>query len=418
MPRLTGLWRHPDFLTLWGAQTLAALSANVTNLALPLIAALTLHASPFEMGLLGTMATLPNIVIGLFAGTWVDRARRRPILIAADVIHALLLCSIPIAVVVNMLTIWQLYAVLFLSGVCTTFFDVANVSYLPSLVGRDQLTIANSRIVASTSVAGSVGPGLAGGLVQLLTAPIAILVDACSLGLSAALMSAIRSQEPEPAATGRRSGIGQDTAEGLRSLFRDPLLRTFAGSSMLYLFFSSIMLAVYVLYATRSLAIAPAALGLIFGLGGTGAVLGAMISTRVARQLGIGPAMIGTNLLSALFLLLIPLAGDLPFGAMLWLGLAQIVSQMMGAVFYINQTSLRLAITPDHMLGRMNASYRFLTMGAIPVGSFLGGVLGETIGLRATLIVGGIGMLLPVVWLLRSPARALQTIDAYANTAE
>jgi MFS family permease len=418
MPRLTGLWRHPDFLTLWAAQTLATLSANVTNLALPLIAALTLHASPFEMGLLGTMATLPNIMIGLFAGTWADRARRRPIMIAADVIRALLLCSIPIAAAVNMLTIWQLYAVLFLSGVCTTFFDVANVSYLPSLVGRDQLTSANSRIVASTSVAGAVGPGLAGGLVQLLTAPIAILVDACSLALSAALMSAIRSQEPEPAATSRRRSIGQDTSEGLRSLFRDPLLRTLAGSSMLYLFFSSIMLAVYVLYATRSLAIAPAALGLIFGLGGTGAVLGAIISTRVARQLGIGLAMIGTNLLSALFLLLIPLAGDLPFGATFWLGMAQVVSQMMGTVFYIHQTSLRLAITPDHMLGRMNASYRFLTMGAIPLGSFLGGVLGETIGLRSTLIVGGLGMLLPVVWLLRSPARALQTIDAYANTAE
>jgi predicted MFS family arabinose efflux permease len=143
-----------------------------------------------------------------------------------------------------------------------------------------------------------------------------------------------------------------------------------------------------------------------------------MMSTRVARQLGIGPAMIGTNLLSALFLLLIPLAGDLPFGAALWLGLAQVVSQMMGAIFYINQTSLRLAITPDHLLGRMNASYRFLTMGAIPVGSFIGGALGETIGLRATLIIGGIGMLLPVIWLLRSPARALQTIDIYASADE
>jgi MFS family permease len=418
MPRLTGLWRRPDFLTLWAAQTLAALSANVTNLAVPLIAALTLYASPFEMGLLGAMATLPNILIGLFAGTWVDRARRRPIMIAADVIRALLLGSIPIAVIFDILSIWQLYSVLFLSGICTTFFDVANLSYLPSLVGRDQLTSANSRIVASTSVAGAVGPGLAGGLVQLLTAPIAILVDACTLALSATLMCTIRSREPEPAAIGQRGSIGQDISEGLRSLYRDPLLRTLAGSSMIYLFFSSIMLAVYVLYATRNLAIAPAALGLVFGLGGAGAVLGAMIAERAARQLGIGPAMIGANLLSGLCLLLIPLAGDLPFGATLWLGLAQVVSQMMGAIFYINQTSLRLAITPDHILGRMNASYRFLTMGAIPLGSFLGGVLGETIGLRATLVVGGLGMLLPVVWLLRSPARALQAIDAQTHAGE
>jgi MFS family permease len=414
MSRLTGLWRHPDFLTLWAAQTLAALSANVTNLAVPLIAALTLHASPFEMGLLSTMATLPNIVIGLFAGSWADRAQRRPIMIAADVIRALLLCSIPVAVVFNMLTIGHLYAVLFLCGVCTTFFDVANVSYLPSLVGRAQLTSANSRIVASASVAGAVGPGLAGGLVQLLTAPIAILVDAGALALSAMLMYTIRSQETQPASAGRRGNIGQDIFAGLRSLYRDPLLRTLAGSSMIYLFFSSITMAVYVLYATRSLAIAPAALGLIFGLGGAGAVLGAMIAGRAARKLGIGPAMIGTNLLSALSLFLIPLAGALPFGAILWLGLAQVVSQMMGAIFYINQTSLRLAITPNHMLGRMNASYRFLTMGAIPLGSFLGGILGGTIGLRATLVVGGLGMLLPVVWLLRSPVRSLErgwTID-------
>jgi MFS family permease len=198
----------------WAAQTLAALSANVTNLALPLIAALSLHASPFEMGLLSTMATLPNIVIGLFAGPWVDRARRRPILIAADIIRALLLCSIPIAVVLNLLTMWQLYLVLFLSGVCTTFFDIANVSYLPSLVGRDQLTSANSRLVASTSIAGAVGPGLAGGLVQLLTAPIALLVDAGALALSAMLMSTIQSQEPVPAARGGRGSIGQVISVG------------------------------------------------------------------------------------------------------------------------------------------------------------------------------------------------------------
>jgi MFS family permease len=408
MPRFTSLWQHPDFLTMWAAQTLATLSANVTNLAVPLIAALSLHASPFEMGLLSTMATLPNILIGLFAGPWADRTQRRPIMIAADVIRALLLCSIPIAVIFNMLTIGQLYIVLFLCGVCTTFFDVANVSYLPSLVGREQLTSANSRIVASASVAGALGPGLAGGLVQLLTAPIAILVDAGALALSATLMCTIRSRETQPLANRQRSSIGQDITAGLRSLYRDPLLRTLAGSSMIYLFFSSIMLAVYVLYAMRNLAITPTTLGIIFGLGGAGAVLGATIAEHAARQLGTGLAMIGTNLLSALSLLLIPLAGELPFGAMLWLGLAQVVSQMMGAIFYINQTSLRLAITPDHMLGRMNASYRFLTMGALPLGSLVGGVLGETIGLRATLVVGGIGMLLPVIWLLRSPARSLR----------
>src|SRR5687767_9415987 len=206
MPTLTGLWRHPDFLKLWAGQTLAALSSNVTNLALPLIAALTLNASAFEMGLLGAAATIPNLLVGLLAGIWADRFRRRPIMIAADVGRALLLLSIPVAAVLDLLGIWHLYAVLFLSGVCTTFFDVADMSYLPTLVGREHLASANSKLVASTSVAGAVGPGLAGGLIQALTAPIAVVADALSLVVSAVLVKTIRTREPAPVAAGRRPG--------------------------------------------------------------------------------------------------------------------------------------------------------------------------------------------------------------------
>jgi MFS family permease len=418
MPRLTGLWRHADFLKLWAAQTLAALSANVTALALPLIAALSLHASPLQMGLLSTMASLPNLLIGLFAGTWADRARRRPIMIVANVVRALLLVSIPVAALLDLLTIWQLYVVLFLSGICTTFFDVAHVSYLPSLVGKQRLIAANSQMVASTSVAGAVGPGLAGGLVQLLSAPIALLLDAGALAISATLMLLIRAQEPAPALAAQHGGVWKAIADGLRPLYRDALLRSIVASSMTYLFFNNIMVAVYVLYATHELAATPAALGVIFGSGGAGAVLGALIAARMARRLGIGPTLIAANLLGGLFTLLIPLAADLPVAAVLVLALAQLASQMMGAVFYINQTSLLQAATPDHVRGRMNASYRFLTMGAIPLGALLGGVLGETIGLRATLLVGGMGMLLPVVWLLRSPARGLHTIDAQEQRSQ
>ena len=418
MPQLAGLWRHPDFLKLWAAQTLAALSAHVTQLALPLIAALSLHASPVKMGLLSTMATLPNLLVGLFAGTWADRARRRPIMIAADVTRALLLLSIPVASVFKVLTIWQLYIALFVFGIATTVFDVANVAYLPSLVGRNQVLSANSRIVASTSVAGAVGPGLAGALIQLLTAPLAILVDAGCLILSATLMRTIRSREPAPVPCQHRSSIWHDVADGLRPLYRDPLLRSIAGSSMIYLFFNNIMVAVYVLYATRELSITPAVLGMIYGLGGAGAAVGAVIATRAARRLGIGLTMIGANLVGGLFLLLIPLAGAVPSAAAVMLGIAQCASQMMGAVFYINQTSLRQVVTPEHVLGRMNASYRFLTMGMIPLGSLLGGVLGGMIGLRATLIVGALGMLLPVLWLADSPARALSSLDAHERRPE
>ena len=198
MTRHTSLWRHSDFLALWSSQTLAALSAQITQLALPLIAVLTLSASPFEMGLLVTMTTLPNLLVGLFVGSWVDRMRRRPLMIASDVTRAILLVSIPVASLFNLLTLEQLYIVLFLFGIGTTVFDVTNVSYLPMLVGRSLVLQANSRIVASTSFAGAVGPGLAGLLVQLITAPIAILIDATSLALSAALLNTIQFKETAP----------------------------------------------------------------------------------------------------------------------------------------------------------------------------------------------------------------------------
>jgi MFS family permease len=408
MSQHTSLWRHADFLKLWSAQTLAALSASITHLALPLIAALTLHSSPFEMGLLNTMATLPNLVIGLFAGLCVDRLRRRHLMIISDIARALLLVSIPLASAFNLLSIWQLYAVLFLFGIGTTLFDVANASYLPSLVGRERLIDANSRLVASASVAGAVGPGLAGALLQLLAAPIAVLIDAVSLIISATLVHTIQAPEPEIVQDANKRSVWREIAEGVRPLYRDPLLRSIVGSSMIYLFFSSIMLAVYVLYATRDLALTPTMLGGIYGLGGAGAAIGAVCARRVAQQLGLGLTLIVANLIGGLFLLLIPLAGSLPAVAALLLAIAQGGSQAMGAVFFINQTSLRQAITPEHLLGRMNASYRFLTMGTIPLGSLLGGVLGTFIGVHATLLVGVFGGLLAVVWLVCSPARTLR----------
>ena len=412
MPLPTSLWRHPDFKRLWTAHTLASLSANVTNLALPLIAAVTLHASPLEMGLLGTMATLPNLMVGLFAGTWADRARQRPTMIAAHLTRTLLLLSIPLASSFGLMSIWQLYAVLFLFGVCTTFFDVAQVAYLPSLVGKERLLGANSQLAASSSAMTAVGPGLAGVLVQLLTAPLAILLDAGTLVLSATLLTTVQTREPQPDQS-RRPGLWRGIAEGLKPLYRDPILRSVAGSSMIYLFFSSVMLAVYVLYATRDLGLSPAALGVVFGAGGVGAVLGAGLATRVTDRLGIGRTMILANLVGGLFTLLVPLASTMPAATIYLLGVAQGVSQLMGAGFYVNQTSLLQRAAPDHLLGRMIASHRFLTMGVIPLGSLLGGVLGETVGLMATLVVGALGMLLPVVWLWLSPLRTIREVAPY-----
>lgn len=409
MPGHAGLWRQPDFVKLWAGQTLAALSSTVTTLALPLIAALTLHATPFEMGLLAVAASVPNLIVGLHAGILADRFRRLPIMVSTDLVRALLLVSIPFSAALDLLSMWQLYAVLFLSGVCTTFFEVAETSYVPSLVGKERLVSANSALVASGSVASAVGPGLAGLLIQLLTAPLAIVVDALSLVGSAVLVGSIRAREPAPEADCRARGVWRDIAEGLRTLYQDRMLRAITGSSMIYLCASSASLAVYVLYVTRDLGLGPGTLGVIFGLGGAGSVAGALMAARFARWLGTGPAMIVADLLGGASLLLIPAAdgGRLDVGLLMT---AQFGSQAMGATFVIIQTSLRQVRTPDRVLGRMNASYRFLTMGTIPVGALIGGVLGEAVGLRATLVAGGLGALLSVVWLVLSPARGLREI--------
>jgi MFS family permease len=414
MPSRSGLWRDHDFLKWWAAHTLAALGSNVTYLALPLVAALTLHASPLEMGLLATAATAPYLLVGLHAGVWVDRFRRREIVIAADVGRALLLLSIPVAAALELLGMGHLYVVLFLSGAWTTLAEVASTSYLPSLVGRARLVSANSALVASNSAAAAVGPGVAGGLVQVLTAPIAITLDALTLAASAVLVRAIRVREPAPGAEGRRASGRWAVLDGLRTLWMDPVQRSIAVSSTTYLFFGSTAFAMYVLHATRGLGIAPGTLGVIFGLGGVGSVAGALVAARSMRLLGAGSAMIVANVVAGLCALVPPAVSGGPSVVPL-LTAAQVGTQFMGAAFVVVQTSVRQARTPDRMLGRTNAGYRFMTMGAIPVGSLVGGLLGEAIGPRATLLVGGLGMLLPVLLLLFSPARGLRAAEAEAS---
>ncbi|HEX2194666.1 MAG TPA: MFS transporter, partial [Candidatus Limnocylindria bacterium] len=255
-------------------------------------------------------------------------------------------------------------------------------------------------------------PGLAGGVIQLLTAPLALLVDALALATSAVLVLSIRSPEPAPHPDSRHGRGWGAIFAGLRPLWADPIVRSIAVSTTIYLFFSNLMIPVFVLYATRELGVTPGTLGLIFGFGGVGSVCGAVVALPTARRWGIGPAMIGADLAGALFLLLVPLARAAPLAAVPLLMAAQFGSQLMGTVFYVVQTSVRQARTPDRVAGRLNASYSFVTRSLIPAGALLGGVLGQIVGLQATLAIGALGLLLPVVWLCLSPVRGLRTIDA------
>jgi MFS family permease len=408
--RLTGLWRHPDFVKLWTGQTISLIGSQVTFLALPLTAVLVLNATPAQMGVLTAAGAIPSLLVGLFAGVWVDRRRRRPILIAADLGRAALLLLIPVAALLGVLRIEYLYVVAFLVGTLGLFFDVAHHSFLPSLVGREQLVEGNSKLEISDSVAEIVGPGLAGGLVQLVTAPIAIVVDAISFLISALFLGLIRTPEPAPKPPDEQQNILGEAVEGLSLVSGNALLRAIAGSMSTLHLFNSVLEAVFVLYVTRELGIGPGLLGLIFASGSVGFLVGALLPGWVSRRFGLGSGIIGGLLLVGLSDLLIPLVGGsgVVMVRILVLMAAQFFFGLGLTIFNIGQVSVRQAITPDHLQGRMNATLNFIAAGSVPLGGLLGGGLGEMIGLRPTLVLAALGEMLAVLWLILSPMRSLR----------
>jgi MFS family permease len=406
---LSGLWRHPDFVKLWAGHTISRFGSEVSQLAIPLTAALVLNASAFQMGLLGTFEFAPFLLLSLFAGVWVDRLRRKPILIVADIGRAVLLGSIPLAAVLGVLRIEQLYVVGLGTGVLTVFFDVADQSYLPALVSREHLVEGNSKLEMSRSIAQIAGPGIGGALVQLVTAPLAILVDAASFLASAVCIFVIRAPEPAPVRHAEGAGsIWAELREGLAVVLCNPLLRSIAGCTGTSNLFSNGMMAVYVLYATRELGIGPAVLGIIFAAAGPGALLGAVLAGRVANRFGLGATIIGASFLGGFANLFVPLASGPDFAVAGVLVGAAFVGGIANPVYNINQVSLRQAITPDRLQGRMNASMRFIVWGTIPIGALLGGALGDAIGLRPTLTLMVACYLLAPLWVLFSPVRQLK----------
>ena len=364
------------------------------------------------MSLLVAAATLPDLLIGLIAGVWVDRLRRRPLLIAADLGRAVLLLLIPLAAAAGLLRLWLLVALAFALGLLTTLCGIAALSYLPTLVAREALVEANGRLAASGALAGVAGPGLAGLLIQALSAPVAVLADAASFLLSATLLARIETPEHPPARA--RTGVRRELGEGLRAVAGSPVLRALAGSTGTFNFFDSFLAAVYVLYLTRTLGLGPAAVGGVFALGGLGGVLGAVAAAGIARRLGLGRALLAAILLAGVGELGIALAGGSPPVALLLVGLAEAVVQGAAAVFGINSVSLRQTAAPERLLGRVNATLRTVRTGLVPVGALLGGAVAERFGLRAAVATAGVGVLLATLWIACSPVAALRATSADA----
>jgi MFS family permease len=419
-PRPRSLLRHPDFVKLWSAETISQFGTQVTLLALPIVAATTLNVTPFEFGLLSTIEFLPFILLSLPAGVWVDRLRRRPILIAGDLIRASALLSIPIAFSLDALTIWQLYVVGFINGCATVFFDVAYQSYLPSLVDRDQIVDGNAKLETSRSAAQITGPGVAGVIIGAVTAPFAIAVDALSFVVSALFMFGIRRHEaaPEPRLNehGERPSMRSEISQGLRYVGRHRLLRSIAATTGTSNFFNNILYSILILYLVRELSVTPQLLGLAFSLGAVGFLVGALTANRVATRFGVGATIVGAVMISGPAELLIAIApADL---AVPFVAASVFLGGVGNTVYNINQVSLRQAITPERMQGRMNATMRFIVWGTIPVGSILGGILGGLIGLHETIWIGAIGGVFAFLPVFFSPVRRLRTIPAIDPEAD
>jgi MFS family permease len=406
-----GLWRHRDFLRLWSAETISQFGTAISGLALPLVAIIVLHASAFEVAALGTIEFAPFILFSLPAGVWVDRLRRRPILITGDVGRALLLASIPIAYFADALTIWQLYIVGFLAGTLTVFFDVAYQSYLPSLVERRSLVEGNSKLEISRSSAQIAGPGFAGGMISLLTAPYAIILDAVSFLGSALLLFRIRKHEPNPAGEGKaeRRSMASELGEGLRFVLGHRYLRSIAASTATFNFFGNMFGAILLVYLVRRLHWSAGLIGLTGSLASTGALLGALTANKVAARIGVGRAIVWAQLCAG-FGLLIPLAPQEKYQAIPFFVVAEFVIGAAIVIYNVNQLSLRQALCPERLQGRMNAVMRFLVWGTIPLGNLIGGAIATTAGLRTTIWVGVLGSMLAALPVALSPVRSVERI--------
>ncbi|HEU4557158.1 MAG TPA: MFS transporter [Longimicrobium sp.] len=400
-----GLWRHADFLRLWGAQAGSAFGSRITRTALPIIAILSLHATPAQVAVLAALGVAPGVLVGMFAGGHVDRSAKRPLLIGADLVRALLILTIPAAAWLGVLSMAQLCLIAALVAAATTLFQIADNSYLPALVGRERLVAGNARLAATDSVAEAAGPGMAGVLIQLLTAPMAMLVDAGSYLWSALLLSRIRTREErEPVdAEAAETSVLADARAGFSACLAHPLVRALLLADAVTYFFGGFFMALYMVLALETLSLSPAVVGLVISVGGVGAFAGALLAERLGRVRRTGVAMAASLAVGQSAVLLVPLAAGAGWLAIPLLVLQQLVGDAFLSAYEIHALSLRQRVLPDAVLGRANAAFHVVTGVALPAGALIAGPLAVSIGVAPAVWVGAIGGLLAVPVLLASP---------------
>jgi MFS family permease len=405
------LRRDGDFVRLWAGQTVSELGSQVTIVALPLAAILVLHASAFEVAVLSSFEFVPFLLFGLVAGAWVDRRDQRRVLIGADLGRAVVLGSVPLAYAFDALTLPHLYAAGFLAGTLTVLFSLAYQAYLPALLEREQLVEANGKLESTRSVAQTAGPAAGGGLVSLFSAPVALLADASSFVLSAALLVSMR-RSPGPAAPAERTTLGAQVREGLTFVWREPILRANLYSSGLANFGFGIVWAVLFVFAVRELELSAGAIGVILGLGQAGGIAGATLAARIARRLGVGRVLVGAVALVGPSMALVALAS--PGTALVLVTAGWALLSFSSRTTAVVGVSVRQALVPQRLQGRVVGATRSIILGVIPLGSLAGGALAAAAGTRTAIAVGALSATIAFVPLLLSPARALRELPATA----
>ncbi len=388
-----GLLRHRDFLLLWSAQGISAVGSRITRTALPMAAILVAGAGAFDLGLLAAASTLPGVLVALAAGGWVDRHRRRPMLIGTDLVRAAALATIPIAAYAGTLSMPLLFAVAGVTATARVLFELADHVYITDLVGRKRLLDANGKREGIDAVAEISGPALGGALVAWLTAPVAIAVDAVSFVVSALLIGRIRKREsvrPPPPA----SRLFDDIRTGVRSVWRNEPVRALFLAMATLTFVMSFMASLYTLYALSDLELTPTQLGIAIGCGGVGALAGAALAAPAALRWGARRTLIGALAVAAAMQVLIPLAPPVPPIAMAFLVTAQVIGDGALTVYLVNETTLRQRLLPPAALGRAAATWQFATGILTPIGALAGAALAEGIGMRPTLflLAAGVGL--------------------------
>lgn len=403
------LWRNHDFLQLWAGETVSLFGSEITELAIPLAALLVLNASPAELGLLAAARFAPFLVFTLPVGLIADRRRRKPILIWANVGRAAAIALVPLLAAAGVLSFPILFGLTAAVGVLTVFFDISYVSYVPSLVDREELVDANSWLQASASAAGVGGPGLGGILVQTLSAPVALAVNAATYLVSAINLAMIRREEAAPIVEADRK-IVAELRDGFALLWSEHGLRALAGVAASYNLFSQWISVLFVIFTVETLGLSPASLGLVFSAGAAGALLGAVAAGSAARRLGFGraivwavtaecAAMVPVGLVHGPHFIVLPVLFGLLF-----------VNGCFVTMSSVHALAYRQAVAPDRLLGRLTASYRFISYSTIPLGALLGGFAGELFGVRVGLIVGSTALLSAAAFALASPLRRMREL--------